>query len=105
MGLGWKPIFDVIELTRGDWIFERANPAGAFPPDTTARVEWANGQNWDGSISGNVVSWRVESAVADLVQDNTEFTIWVRYPNGDTGTTDDYPWINGRARRTKTIRN
>jgi|GEM_PF-3184084 len=105
MGLGWKPIFDVIELTRGDWIFERSNPAGPFPPATTARVEWASGQNWDGAIAGNVVSWRVESAEADLIADNTDFTIWVRYPNGVTETTDDYPWIYGRARRTKTVRN
>lgn len=102
MGLGWKPSFDALNLTTGaDWIFERTNSAGPFLPATTAEIVWATGQTWAATISANKISWRVESTVADLIPNKTKFTIWIRYPNGNTSTTDDYPWIVGCAQRSQ----
>ncbi|WP_280193543.1 DUF7264 domain-containing protein [Nocardia farcinica] len=98
-GLGWSPHRNHINLYTGaDWILERTNPDGIFPPGTSIEIKWENGQTWPGSIDGDTVSWRVESATVALVPDQTEFTIWVRYPNAETSTTDDYPWIIGAAR-------
>lgn len=103
---GWKPTYEVIELSTGaDWIYERDNESGPFPSGTTARVEWKSGQTWDGEVSGNTVSWRIESGQADLIANETSHTMWIQYPNGNTGTEDDYPWKIGRARRTETVRN
>lgn len=97
---GWKPILEVIELTKGyDWIFSRDRDEGPIPAGTVIEIIWATGQVWPASISGATASWRVESDVADLIADNTEYTTAVRYPNGNTSTTDDYPWKIGRCRR------
>ncbi|ORL01577.1 LtfC-like domain-containing protein [Prescottella equi] len=102
MTLGWSPIDETIELTNGDWIFERTNEAGAIPPDTVIEIKWANGVTWPGEIHGATVRWRVESTActAALIPDGTAFEIFVRYPNDATSTTDDYVWMGGRALRT-----
>lgn len=102
MMLGWMPRYDEIALTGGDWIFERTNPAGAFPPETTAEVAWANGITWPAIIDGADIKWRIESdaCTPEVIPDGTEFVIWVHYPNATTSTTDDYPWMRGRAYRT-----
>ncbi len=102
MGLGWKPIYDDINLPLGqDWIFERTRASGPFLPETSAEVRWVTGQVWAGTVEGDTISWRVESTQADAIPSNTRFAIWIHYPNGATGTTDDYAWIEGRARRSQ----
>lgn len=100
--LGWNTLYDDIELNGGDWIFERTNPKGPFPPETTAEVKWANGVTWNATIDGADMKWRIESedCTAAIIPDGTGFVIWVHYPNSTTSTTDDYPWMRGRAYRT-----
>jgi len=100
--LGWSALYDDIELNGGDWIFERTNRAGAFPPGTTAEVAWSNGVTWPATITGATVAWRIESenCTAAIIPDGTPFVIWMHYPNATTDSTDDYPWTRGRAYRT-----
>ncbi|MGX6513239.1 LtfC-like domain-containing protein [Rhodococcus sp. SJ-2] len=102
MMLGWKPIYENICLNGGDWIFERTNPKGPFVPGMTAEVVWGNTVTWEGTVDGSTLSWRIESEACTpaIIPDGTPFVIWVHYPNNTTSTTDDYPWIRGRAYRT-----
>lgn len=100
-GLGWEPYRFQINLTAGDWIFSRTNPDGNFPPGTVAEIKWATGQTWAGTVDGDTVSWRIESDTVALIAGGTAFTIWIRYPNAVTSTTDDYPWIVGTCRYIK----
>ncbi|NKV10952.1 hypothetical protein GS909_07920 [Rhodococcus hoagii] len=102
MTLGWTPIDETIELTNGDWIFERTNRAGGIPPDTVIEIVWANGVTWPGDIEGATVRWRKEAAEcsATVIPHGTAFEILVRYPNEATGTTDDYVWMGGWSIRT-----
>jgi hypothetical protein len=98
MGMGWKPIFEVINLSNGDWIYSRTSPT-TLPSGTTAQIVWANGVTWDAVVDGNTVTWRVEAASVALVPSGTAYSMFVRYPNTTTGTTDDYEWKNGRSFR------
>ncbi|KHJ74645.1 hypothetical protein [Rhodococcus sp. Chr-9] len=68
----------------------------------TAEVKWQNGITWDAEISGADIKWRIESeeCTPAIIPDGTPFVIWVHYPNNTTSTTDDYPWMRGRAYRT-----
>ncbi|MBF6363226.1 hypothetical protein IU447_24220 [Nocardia farcinica] len=100
-GLGWTPLRYQINLTAGDWIFSRTNPDGVFPPGTAIEIKWGNGETWPGTVDGDTVSWRVESETVALVPQGTPFTIWVRYPNAVTSSTDDYPWVIGTCRYIK----
>ncbi|OQQ28686.1 hypothetical protein A4U94_01165 [Prescottella equi] len=102
MTLGWTPIDETIELTNGDWIFERTSKAGPIPPDTVIEIKWANGVTWPGVIVGATVRWRKEAAEcsAAVIPDGTAFEIMVRYKNAATSSTDDYVWMGGRALRT-----
>ncbi|WP_154606675.1 LtfC-like domain-containing protein [Rhodococcus sp. AQ5-07] len=102
MPMGWIPQFDTIELNEGDWLFERTRDEGPFPAGTIAEIKWANGTTWAGEITADRIAWRIESAIVATIHDRTTFTAWVRYPNGNTGTTDDYPWIVGYAQRSPT---
>ncbi|MGM5065745.1 LtfC-like domain-containing protein [Rhodococcus qingshengii] len=108
-GLGWTPYYEDINLRDGqDWITRIPRDAreGPIPAGTTTEVEWANGTTWAGEIEDDAVVFRVESEQADFIPQGTEHTIWVRYPNGDTETFDDYPFYVGKARRNAfTVRN
>lgn len=97
--IGWNPVVDDIRLTRGDFIMSRTNPLGPLPAGTTAEIEWATGEIWAATILGATVSWRIESEEVDEIDTGTAFTVWVRYPNDATETTDDYEWIVGYGRR------
>ncbi|NKZ93685.1 hypothetical protein GS966_28460 [Rhodococcus hoagii] len=93
MTLGWTPIDETIELTNGDWIFERTNRAGGIPPDTAIEIVGRTASR-AGEIEGATVRWRKEAAEcsAAVIPHGTAFEILVRYPNEATGTTDDYVW-------------
>ncbi|ROZ49399.1 hypothetical protein EEB13_05610 [Rhodococcus sp. WS3] len=99
MSIGWIPIYDDIALTRGDLIFTRKRDEGPIPPGTVIEIIWESGENWGGEISGDTVTWRIQSTEVATIADGTPFVIWVRYQNDNTETTDDYEWISGRARR------
>ncbi|MGC0364990.1 hypothetical protein ABH922_002974 [Rhodococcus sp. 27YEA15] len=99
---GWRPIREAIDLTKGaDWIYSRDRDDGPFPTNTVIEIKWASGATWPATIAGSRAAWRVESEVADLIPENTEYTIFVRYPNLTTSTFDDYAWKIGRCRRTQ----
>lgn len=101
--LGWSTLYEDIELTGGDWVFERTNAAGPFPADTTAEVKWKNGVTWPATVDGATVRWLVESedCTPEDVPHETPFAIWVHYLNPlDPAKTIDYPWIRGSAYRT-----
>lgn len=100
-GLGWEPRRLQINLTAGDWFLELTNSDGALPSGTVIEIEWATGQTWPALIEGDTVSWRVESETVALIPGGTAFTIWVRYPNTATSTTDDFVWIVGTCRYIK----
>ncbi|MGF7125001.1 DUF7264 domain-containing protein [Rhodococcus sp. BE178] len=102
MTLGWTPLDETIELTNGDWIFERTNEAGPIQPGTIIEIKWANGVTWPGTVDGATVKWRIESTActAAIIPDGTAFEIMVRYPNAATSSTDDHVWMGGRAMRT-----
>lgn len=98
--IGWEPLPDNISLTNGDLIFTRLRDEGLIPEETAIEIIWDDGPTWPATdISGNAASWRIEAADHAVIEDGDTFTIWVRYPNGTTGTTDDYEWIKGSARR------
>lgn len=103
MTLGWRPKQESIVLSRSaDFIMSREARNITVPAGTTARIQWStSGGNvqWNGTVTGNTVSWNVEAATADLIQDGTKFTIFVSYP-GAGGNRDDYVWMTGRCRRT-----
>ncbi len=98
--IGWEPLPDNISLTNGDLIFTRTRDEGPIPGGTVIEIIWDDGPTWPATdITGNAVSWRIEAADHAEVADGQTFTIWVRYQNGATETTDDYEWIKGSARR------
>ncbi|MBT2268774.1 LtfC-like domain-containing protein [Rhodococcus erythropolis] len=98
--IGWEPLRDVMSITKGDLIFSRTRSEGPIPTGTVIEIIWDDGPTWLAtSIAGNTVGWRIESAELAAIDSGDTFTIWVRYPNGDTETTDDYEWIKGSAQR------
>lgn len=102
MPIGWRTIRDDIELTAGDFIASRTNPAGPLIPGTTAEIVWATTPTpttWAATIDGATVSWLVQQAAVALIPAGTKFTLWIHYPNAVSGTPDDYEWIKGVARR------
>lgn len=99
MPLGWMPKPETIVLAPGqDWVFSRKNPAGFIATGTTAWVDWSNGTRWDGVILNDTVSWKVESADADLIPHGHPFKIRISYPDG--ANRSDYIWFFGQSRRT-----
>lgn len=102
MSIGWRAIRDDIDLTAGDFIISRTKPDGPLIPGTTAEIVWATSPTpitWTATVSGATVSWRVEAAGVALIPAGTKFVMWIHYPNALTGTTDDYEWVKGVARR------
>ncbi|WP_433592330.1 LtfC-like domain-containing protein [Nocardia sp. CA-145437] len=103
MPIGWRAIRDDIELTNGDFIASRTRPGGVpLPAGTTAEIKWATSPSpttWAATIDGATVSWRVEAAGVAAIPAGTKFVMWIHYPNTVTGTTDDYEWVIGVARR------
>lgn len=100
--INWSPKREDISLHGGDFIVERTKKTGPLPPGTTAEIEWSNAVTWPAVVDGSTVAWRIESeeCTPEIIPDGTAFIIWIHYPNTNTDTTDDYPWIHGRARRT-----
>jgi hypothetical protein len=101
MAMGWTPIRENIALSLGDFIYERTSP-NAVPAGTTAEIVWANSVTWAATVDGNTVSWRVEAqdCDAETIPHGTTFDMFIRYPNPDTETEDDFHWKTGRALRT-----
>lgn len=97
--IGWEAEREDIALGGSDLIFSRTSDLGNIPANTVVELIWEGGPMWPASVSGAVASWRLESTAHATIADGTAFTIWVRYPNGLTGTKDDYEWIKGFARR------
>lgn len=100
--INWDPIQENIRLSNGDLIFSLTNPGGPLPVGTTAEIVWGtlpNPTTHAGTVDGDTVSWRVESEDLAAIAHGTPFVIWIHYPNGDTGTTDDYEWYVGHAQR------
>lgn len=101
MPIGWRPIQDNIDLSKGDFIVQRTHPGGPLPPGTAAEIVWATDPptTWTATVEGDTVSWlEQQDAVADIPA-GTAFTMWIHYPNADIGGTDDYEWVRGVARR------
>jgi len=98
---GWKPIFEILDLNKGDFIYERTARAGV-PADSTAQIIWANDVTWDATVEGNTVSWRVEAEDCgpDVIPHGTAYDMFIRYPNPDTESENDFHWKTGRAHRT-----
>lgn len=103
MTIGWLPKQELISLNLGDFIYKRTSPK-PLPVGTTAEIQWANDITWSATVDGNTVSWRVESTActAAIIPHGTGFDMFIRYPNGDTGTDDDFHWKTGTAHRTPT---
>ncbi len=102
MPIGWRAIRDDIDLTKGDFIMSRTNPAGVLPPGTTAEIVWATTPSpttWTATVDGATVAWRQEAAAVATIPAGTAYVMWIHYPNTVTGTTDDYEWMKGVARR------
>lgn len=101
MSLGWSPICDDIELTRGDWILARTSRNG-LPPGTTAEIRWGNGVTWPATVDGSTVNWRIEQAdcTAAIVPHGTAFEMRLSYPNPEAADGfDNYVWQHGYAYR------
>ncbi|WP_280442217.1 DUF7264 domain-containing protein [Nocardia brasiliensis] len=102
MPIGWRAIRDDIELTNGDFIVTLTHPGGVLPPGTTAEIVWQTTPTpttWPATVEGATVSWRVQQPQVAAIAAGTRFTRWIHYPNPATGTTDDYEWAIGVARR------
>lgn len=98
--IGWEPLRDIMSITNGDLIFRRYRDEGPIPAGTVIEIIWDDGPTWPAtSIVGNMVGWRIEATELADIDSGDTFTIWVRYPNGDTETTDDHEWIKGSAQR------
>ncbi|NMM84325.1 hypothetical protein B2J88_08120 [Rhodococcus sp. SRB_17] len=103
----WTPYYEDINLRTGyDWIPNPISSDTILQPGTAAVVKWANGTIWEGEVSGNTITFRVEAEQADPIPNGTLYEMKVSYPNGTTLTTDDYALYVGKARRNAiTVRN
>lgn len=101
MPINWNPTYETIRLNKGDFIYSRSR-GSLLPAGTTAEIIWANGVTWTATVEGDTVTWRIESTACgpDVIPHNTAFDMFIRYPNPDTGTHDDFHWKTGRALRT-----
>ncbi|MEU1526341.1 hypothetical protein ABZ413_29510 [Nocardia rhamnosiphila] len=100
MSIGWTPSYEPLNLNRGDFIYSRTSPR-LLPAGTTAEIKWANGVTWPAIVVDSTVSWRVESenCTAAIIPHGTSYDMFIRYPNPDTETEDDFHWKYGRADR------
>ncbi|WP_280393364.1 DUF7264 domain-containing protein [Nocardia wallacei] len=98
------PRHELLSLNKGDFIYSRTSPT-ALPVGTTAEIIWENGVNWPATVTGNTISWRIESedCTAAIIPHGTAFDMLIHYPNGATSTDDDFHWKTGTAHRTPTI--
>lgn len=99
MSIGWRPIYEVINLNKGDFVYSRTSPK-ALPPGTTAEIVWANGVTWLAEVDGNTVSWAVTGAAAGAaaVPHGTAYDKFIVYPTGES-TSQRFHWKTGRADR------
>lgn len=100
MSIGWTPIYEPLNLNRGDFIYSRTSPR-TLPAGTTAQIIWANSVTWNATVEENTVAWRVEAedCASDVIPHGIAYDMFIRYPNPDTETFDDFHWKYGRAER------
>lgn len=100
----WVPDLVDIELTHGDWIWERTSP-DPLPAGTTAWIVWETDPTvtWNAVVDGDTVTFRQDKATttAAIIPGGTVYEMWLSYPNDESPTDpDEYVWRRGRARRT-----
>lgn len=99
MTFGWEPLSETIILTRNaDFIMSLTNRKGPVPVGTTVRIVLFSGETWQGTVSGDTVSWNVEADITNTIVDRTQFKIYVSYPAAG-GVRDDFVWYRGLIRR------
>lgn len=100
MPIGWTPTYEDLRLNKGDFIYSRSR-GSLLPAGTTAEIIWANAVTWPATVEGDTVAWRVEAEDCgpDVIPHDTAYDMFIRYPNPDTETTDDFHWKHGRAWR------
>lgn len=99
----WEPVYEILYLTHGDFIYSKTAPF-TLPPGTTAEIVWKldTPVTWDASVDDSTITWRIESEDCDAatIPQRTRFEMWLHYPNEETETADDIVWKLGHAQRT-----
>ena len=108
-GAGWVSIKgEPINLSNGQDFVHSIDLAAGFPNFPAGSTSWITiddmaGQ-WDGvlGLDGRSFDWREEQTetTSVLVKNRATYRIWLKMPNVDTGTDDDYLWYIGQVRRT-----
>lgn len=101
---GYTPQKRDLALTTGADFFLTMSLQGSakWPDDTQLRIE-IDGQVWHAFVDDTTARWRVESALCDIIEDKTPYTMSVSYPGtaDDPTVRDDLVWFYGRVKRTK----
>lgn len=99
----WQPVYEILHLTHGDFIYSRSAPF-TLPPGTAAEIVWDldTPVTWTAVVDGTTVTWREESedCTAAIIPHRTPYEMWLHYPNSETETDDDIVWKVGHAHRT-----
>lgn len=102
---GYTPQKRDLALTTGADFFLTMVLQGTatWPADTQLRIDIAT-QTWNAYIDETTARWRVESALCDIIEDKTPYTMTVSYPGTDAENPtyrDDIVWFYGKAKRTR----
>lgn len=96
--LGFVPNKGQVILSTGaDLIFNLESDGEAWPSGTTCQLKFpSQGLTFDATISGVVISFKVESASVDPIPNGAIFRIYLTRP---TSPTSEYLWWTGTVAR------
>jgi hypothetical protein len=102
--INWEPLDGgILWCADGQDFVHEIVVVDAFPPGTTSWIviDGIAGHFVDGVLSADFkkFSYRLEAPGSDTVVDRARYQIWVKIPNDDTSTFDDWKWFVGEARR------
>ncbi len=105
-GINWEPLDGgPLWLANGQDVLHEITVADPWPEGTTSWfvVEGVVGHWIDGVLSSDLRTFRYrgEAPAGDdtTVADRAAYQIWVKVPNEETSTDDDWKWFVGEVRR------